>query len=512
MDRMLLRRLTTHWMLVAAGVISLGISGTGWCGDTQTLSLDECLTMALERNQLRPASRLAVATAEAQHRQVLSGYWPQVTLEAGYRRMDEPPNFLFPATAIRVPPQSFTTPGGVAAITIPANSFGPGFPPTDLSIPVSYPGQTIDTPNQVFPVPEQDITLMDDDSWLASVNVEWLLLDGGMRRGLRERAQAGVEVAREELRRTELEIVDSVTRLYWGAVMAGQLRRVGADTLIRMEATLSLTEALYTGGAGRVTKADYLDNKIMVETLRSAVALLEQNEQMAQAALAYTLGLSWRDTVRPADVEIPFDPLEVDPAELVGEAYEFSPDWRRLEAGIRAAEGGLREARSGYSPKVAVTGELHRWWNGYDAGMATDVNKRGWSVGIGLRVPLFNGFLTGARVDEARARLDTIRKQRILLREGIGLKVREVVLGLEAATKRYQATLAATTSATENRELNTRAYQNDLVDTEDVIQAQLMEALMSAQHFKVSYDHAELRSRLGLVIGKELSRRWGGGE
>ena len=38
------------------------------------LTLDECLSMAMENNHRRPASKFAVAVAEAQHRQALAGY------------------------------------------------------------------------------------------------------------------------------------------------------------------------------------------------------------------------------------------------------------------------------------------------------------------------------------------------------------------------------------------------------------------------------------------------------
>jgi outer membrane protein TolC len=197
---------------------------------------------------------------------------------------------------------------------------------------------------------------------------------------------------------------------------------------------------------------------------------------------------------------------------LVSDTYEFNPDWKRLEAGIRAAEGKLREQKSAFYPKLAMTGELHRWWNNYDAGLATESNKRGWMVGVGVKVPLFTGFLTKNRVKEAQARLDRIREQRFLIREGLGLQVRRTLLGLDAAEKRYQATLDAMNSAIENRDLNTRAYQNDLVETEDVIRAQLIEAFMTAQHYKMRFDHAELRSRLNLVVGTEVTRQLGTAE
>jgi outer membrane protein TolC len=361
-----------------------------------------------------------------------------------------------------------------------------------------------------FELPDQEVKLYDEQSWYASLQARWLLWDGGMRKGKREQALAGVDAARASLRRTDLEVIDSVTRLYYGAVMAAQVRKVGEDTLARMEATLNLTETMYKEGAGSVNKTDFLDNKVMVETLRSAVALLEKNEAAAQAALAYTIGLAWNDTVKPTDQEIPFEPSRTDLEALVSDAYAFSPDWKRLEAGIRAAEGSLREAKSGHYPRLAVTGDLHKWWNDYDKGYATDENKEGWTVAVGLELPLFRGGLTRSKVREARARLNKIEQERILLREGIGLQVRDIVLGLNAAQKRYQATLNAMTSATENRGLNTRAYQNDLVETEDVIRAQLMEAFMSVQHYKMRYDHAELRSKLSLVVGAEVNQTLAG--
>ncbi len=455
----------------------------------RVLSLDDCLDTALRNNRRHPASRFAVAVAEAQHHQALSGYWPQLKLQAAYQHMDEAPNFVFPSSNMVVPASS-------ALITVPAGVLGP----TAVSLPVSVPAQT-------YNVPVQDVKLMNPDSVIGSVNLTWLLYDGGLRSGLNQQATGYVEAMKQEARRTDLEIADSVKRMYFGAILAHQLRQLGADTLTRMEATLSLTETMYKGGGGKVTKADYLDNKIMVETIRAMVAQLDKNEAMARAALANTIGLPWQDNVTPKDTEIAFSPLSVDLPALVGDAYEFSPDWKRLEAGLRASDGAVQTARSGHAPKLALTGKLHKWWNSYDAGMATDANKEGWTVGVGLEMPLFDGFLTRHKVAEARARLDQLKEQRILLREGLGLQIKDIFLGIEATNKAREATLTAMNAASENRDLNIRAYQNELVETDKVIRAQLTEALMSAQYYKNCYDGAVLRSQLALVVGTEITRR-----
>ncbi|HUA62228.1 MAG TPA: TolC family protein [Verrucomicrobiae bacterium] len=471
----------------------------------QRLSFEDCLRIAKERNHTRPASRFAVAMAEAQHRQAMAAYWPQITAKGGWTQLSDSPNFMFPSSMMYIPSQSVSVPGGSTLVTIPANSFGPGFPPVAVQMPVSFPGQTVSTQPQIFPIPQQNIKLADPTNFTAEGNFTWLLFDGGMRKGYREQSAGGVDAARADARRTDLELTDSVVRLYYGALLARRLRQVGEDTLERMEVTLELTDSMYKNGAGRVNKTDYLDTVTTVETIRVMVAELEKNEAAAEAALAYTIGLEWNATVRPSEQEVPYRPYAGNLDELVSSAYEFNPDWARLEAGLRAGNGELSTARSGFFPKIALTGSLHRWWNGYNEGMATSVNKEGWSIGVGVEIPLFDGFLSKNKMQEALANISKLKEQRMLLREGIGLQLRELFLALEAAGKSYQAAEKAMKAATENRELTSRAYQSELVDTEKVIRCQLFEALMTAQYEKSRYDMLEIESRISTVVGKEVA-------
>jgi outer membrane protein TolC len=282
---------------------------------------------------------------------------------------------------------------------------------------------------------------------------------------------------------------------------------VGDDTLARMEVTLELTESMYKNGAGKVNKTDYLENLEMVETIRSTVAELVKNEAAAEAGLAYTMGLAWNATVRPSAPELPYRPFGGKLDELVGTAYEFNPDWAKLEAGIRSLDGAVKTARSDYFPRIALTGELHRWWNSYTAGMATAANKAGWSIGVGVEIPVFNGFLTASKVAEALARVSKLKEEKLLLREGIGLQLRQLFLSYDAAAKTYAAANKAMTAAVENRDLTSRAYESELVETEKVIRAQLFEALLTAQYYKARYDLVAIESQISLVVGKEISGR-----
>jgi outer membrane protein TolC len=346
---------------------------------------------------------------------------------------------------------------------------------------------------------------MDKNNFVVSLNVTQPLYTGGQVSAIVRQTEQGMKAAREEARRTDLQVVYDTTRYYYGAVLARELLQIGKDALARMEVTLELTENLYTKGSGRVKKTDYLRNKTVVEWLRTAVTALGANEQLARAALTNSMGMDWETPVEPAPQELPFIPAKVELKELVSGAYTFNPDWARLEAGLEAAAAKIDEAKSGHLPKIGLFGNLTRIENSYDKGIVTSDNKTSWTIGIGVELPLFNGLRTTNEVREARARLEKLKQQQFLLKEGIALQVKHIFIQLMSTQQQKVSSEAAAVSSEENRSLNERAYQEELVETKDVIEAQLMESLMKAQYRKSLYDNLEARASLDFVVGKQVT-------
>jgi outer membrane protein len=452
------------------------------------LDIDTCLDISLKNNHRRPASKFALEVAEAQHQQALSAYWPQLSLKSLYSQLDQDPNFIFPARSIPVPAQT---------ATIPANSFGPGFPPAPVPV---------NTPATQFNVPQQNVKLFDKRNLLASLNLTYPLYTGGLRGAKVDQAEKGIEVAKQEVRRTELQIIYDTKKMYYGAVLAKKVLQIARDTLGRLETTLQFTEHLYKAGSGKVKKTDYLKNKAIVENARSMVALLENNEKLAKAGLINTMGLDWQTTIALTAQVIPYAPFKSDLSNLVNTSYQFNPDWAKLKAGLEAAEAKIREERSGHLPIIALTGSLNHIANPYDQGLATARNKDSWAVGIALELPIFSGFLTQHKIKAARANLEKIKEEKVLLREGIALQVKDSSLRLMRAQQQQKAAKEAMLAATENRELNERAYQNELVETKDVLEAQLMESSMEAEYHKILYDHIEAQAQLELIVGTEVNK------
>jgi outer membrane protein len=464
------------------------------------LDAAKCIELALQNNNRSKISRDSVEMAVALHRQALSSWWPQISGSVLASRMDEDPNFLFPSSSISVAASAFTAPASL--ITLPANALGPGFPPVDVQIPI--PPTTVNVPAQTMPIPEQNIKLMNRDNLLASLNATLPIYTGGLRGSRIKQAKAGVEVARQDERRTDLEVAYDVKRLYYAAVMTGQLAKISKDTLARMEATLELTEKMYTTGSGTVKKTDFLRNKSMVETIRGVVAETESKEKVIRTTLLMVMGLDMGGSIELADAAVPFAADPTDPKALINAAFAANPDIAKVSAALTAAEAGITAANSGHLPKVALVGSAHKIVNAYDSGAVTPENKENWMVGIGVEIPIFNGFRVSNEVREQKANLQKLKHQLALLREATALEIRSTCFDLQKAREQEKSSREALKSATENRELNIRAYQEELVETKDVIEAQLMEALMAGQYQKVLFENAEARAKLDFVVGGNL--------
>jgi len=443
---------------------------------TRLLTLQDCLALAVENNRRRPVSLLNLRIAEAQLGQALSSYWPQLEGRILLSRMDEDPIFTFPAS-------SFATSG--FTLTIP----GLG------SVPI--PPQSVD-------VPAQKIKLMDRDNGLASLKMIYPLYTGGLRPAVVKQAESGLAASRQEVRRTDLQVAYDVKRFYYGAVLAKRLRAITEDALARMEVTLDLTESLYKGGSTKVKKTDFLRNKTFVEALRSTLAMLKGTERLALAALTNAIGLEWDAEIDVSDADLPYKPYPGDLRKFVEGAYSFNPDWKKVEEGIRASEARIEEKKAGHLPKIALVGDLTHVENSYEQGIVSPENRNSWTAAIAMELPIFNGLRTTNEVKEARARLERIRQQKILLREGIALQVKDAFLQMARSQEQRKAMEAAAKSAEENRDLNERAYREELVETKDVIEAQLVESFMKASGERTLYDHLEAQARLEFLVGKQI--------
>ena len=440
----------------------IAVSGPVPADEVVFMGHDECIEMALENNRMCRISEYDVRIAEAMLRQARSAYWPTLSASMMGGVMDEPLLYVYPASTMTLPP--------------------------------AMGGMTID-------IPKQEIELMDRTVLSAGLTLEYPLYTGGIRKSINEQAAFGVQAAQEGVRRTALEVVRDVDRAYYGAVLARRLDQIAGDTLKRMEATLELTQRLYEEGSGTVKKTDYLRNKSVVEMIRSVKHSLLSVRVNADTALVHLMGLPHGTRIEPSETQLPesfsLTPLDT----MIGQACSTNPDLAQVRVGVGAARAFVQQARGGYKPKFGLFATYMHFENSLDTGIMDEQNRDFACVGIAGELSLFKGFRTQAHVEEATLKLEKLQQQEELLQDALALQVEQAHAALEGACARQASVGEGLQAAVENRKLNIRAYQEELVETEDVIQAQFMEAFLDFSYQRTLYECVEAQATLECIVG-----------
>ena len=383
------------------------------------LSLQDCIDIAMHKSRLRAISSESIHIAEAQHAQALSGHWPQLKFGMTALRTDDDPNFVYPS--LPLPLGSAGRPFAEAIANAQLSKMG--ITPTSVGL-AAYNAALSSATDQAMNAlssstsPAQTIKMMDRDLLTSSLTLIVPVYTGGRVSALAKQAKVGVDISKEESRRTDMEIVRDVRQYYYGHIIAKKLLLLGQETLDRFEGTLALTENVYKHGSGKTKKTDYLRTKLMTNALRTALEELKSNEELSRSALTNTMGLSWNTRIDVAESDIPFQPYNKDLAQLIEKAHQLNPQMKQVRLGIQAREAKISEARSGHLPIVALFGDTpNRMDNSYHGGIMTDENRNTWKIGISLEIPIFNGFRTSKEVSEARHRLKNSNRKACFCRK-----------------------------------------------------------------------------------------------
>ena len=433
------------------------------------LSLEQCIELTLKNNISRNAFGYSEKIAETKLKQAQSGYYPTVDLTAVYNRIDQDPNFVMPESKIQVP----------------AINLG------NFSIP-----------SLTMPVPQQDVKLADKQNIYADINIIWPIFTGGKISSYVRQAEAGIAIAKNDSRINDDQIIYDTKKLYYSVLLASSLENIASETFERLTTTLSVTESLYQNGSGRVTKTDYLKNKIMVEAVKTMLEQITGEKKSAIIALINAMGLDWQTQFEPADTSISFSINKTELIDYMNYMYTNNPLFAKINNAMDVYNSKIDEAKSDYYPSVALVGGFHKFFSGYDYGVVTPQNQNVWMLGVGMKLNIFNGLRTTALIEENKLEYDKLDKQKEFLKKGLTTKLQYIYQKIKTAESKQASSLEALNSAAENRELIEKAYFNDIMELEDLLQAQLTEAFFKAQYQMTLFEHADYNAQLENLISK----------
>jgi len=276
---------------VALGIVIAPVAGAAQ-QPVRSVTLEEAIRLALERDPAAVAAEEAVATARANHLEARGALLPSVNLSSSY-----------------------------------SNSS-----------------------NQRF---DQATGQLVSESYAAQAQASYELFGGGRRLAQLRRTSAGLAAADAAYRAQRFQTILATTEAYYNAVAAAELVRAAAQRLERARQQLAFAQTRLE--VGTATRSDVLRAELEVGRAELALVEAEAGERNARLRLGRQIGVQGEvepAVVTLPEAAPPRPPLE----ELVAEAVSRSPSVLAAQADRQEARAARLAAYTSYIPSVRATG------------------------------------------------------------------------------------------------------------------------------------------------------------
>jgi outer membrane protein TolC len=289
------------------------------------------------------------------------------------------------------------------------------------------------------------------DQYTSSVTLNQNILDFGKTSSQVDISKYNLEASRSDREATQDPVILSVKQAYYGVLQARRNRDVAADVIKQFELHLEQAKGFYE--VGTKAKIDVIKAEVDMSNAKLNLINAENAFKIAWVTLKNAMGVpDAPEGTYTIEETLSFQKYEITVEDAIARAFMNRPDFKSVTATRQAAETNISFARSGYYP--VLSGNANYNWTGESA----STMDHGWSAGVVLTVPLFNGFLTSHQVAEAKSNLYVLKANEESLRQQIQFEVRQAYLNLQAAEASIATAELAAGQAKENMDLANGRY------------------------------------------------------
>ncbi len=428
------------------------------------LTLEEAIQIALRNNNTIQAQEAEVESAKGTVISGFSGFLPKVEGRLSYYLGEK---------------------GYEISTTIPANSFGPEFPPTDLTTGFNSESFTYD--------------------YTLGITLTQPIFAGGKIWNGYKMSKLGKKIQEEKLRQTKNEITFQVIDAFYRILLAKSFLEVAKEAKALSDEHLRVARARYR--AGEATEYEVLRAEVESANLDSQLIKAENAVNLATIALKNIIGLN-EDT----DVDIigELEPVAFDMTleECINRAKLNRPEVFQMEYQKKLAVYNYKLAIGNYIPNLALVGNYQSLTNKTNTARLFDKPEDKWfesySMMLVLSVPIFDGLYNYGKIREAKWGIKKIKEFDLQLDRGIELEIQQAYSSLQEAKKVMSAGEKNVNTARRAVEIAQVQYKNGLITSVELLSAEVGLTQAKTNYLQAKYDYLIAVAKLKKAIGEDL--------
>jgi outer membrane protein TolC len=310
-------------------------------------------------------------------------------------------------------------------------------------------------------------------------------------------AERNVVAAERRLDAARQGVALNVKEAFFGSLLTSEV--VAVTTKAREQAERRLKTAQQRFEAGVATRLDILQAQVALANANTQVIRAGNAARVARQGLAVAIGLDPSASVEP-EGSLAWEPETLDVEALVAKAIENRADLKELQSLEDAARYAVKIAEAANKPNVAMTGTATWFDNEQQNGQTI------WSVGVGVSIPIFNGFADSARVRQAESGVRQAEIGQEALTNAIAFQVRQSTLAYQEAVAVLTAQEETLAQANEALRIANLSFENGLITSVELADAELGRTQAELLHVQALHDALVAKARLEKALGVPLAQ------
>lgn len=354
------------------------------------------------------------------------------------------------------------------------------------------PSFVVDIPG-VF---SQKVTVGFHDNYTFALALQQSLFTWGRIRNRYSISNLNLSLEQENYTKTKQGITYNVTSSFYSALLAVELIKVREDALKNIQEHLKTVQLRYQ--AGQASEFDVLRAKVQLANANPPLLQARQTYDLALSSFKNLLGLEQESQIE-LEGELFFQPLEVNLENATQKSLLQRPELRSLDLQRQMALKSLAIAKAGNKPSlVGVANYLYE--NPWYSQRKWDTD---WNFTFSLNFPLFDGFATRSRVDQAKSDLKQLDIGEKDLREGIKLEVKQSVTSLDLAKQTILSQEESVNQAKESLRIAKVQYAQGIITSLEEMDAELALTFAQINYLQALADYLKAQAQYNKALGEE---------
>jgi len=415
----------------------------------ETLTVDQCVNIALKRNNDIVQSRLQLKMIARDEVSAFSRFLPSVDAGLGYNH----------------------------SVNGPSSEF------------------RIDRTTGI-PVPIQEMKRVAWSSY-TRFSVQQMLFDGGSIFNF-VRAKYTKDGAASTYDYTLQNTIYKVKSAYFDLLKKEKLLQAQEETLKQWEESYKRYDMMYE--VGKVAKSDVLKAKVQLENARLALLQSQNDLSIANAQLNWELGFSVDRKVNAVDLQVS-PSVDIPYETALEKATANNPQLKKSQADVSASKAGVASSSSSFLPSVFASGSYS--WSNRKLNQIKNMfdTDYGWSMGVSLSIPIFQGFSRVADVSKAQLSLKSSRETLEQAKRDVALTVKQAYNAVQVVKQQITVTQDAEAAAEEDLRLNREKYDLGSGTMLELITSQAAYTTAKNNRIQAVYDYQTVFARLEMAMG-----------